>query len=575
MAELRKYHRASKTFLPNARVFYAHHILIFNILPVLFLLALTVGCVSGKVSNRGFISIYQEAIVERGIEERGVAKDRDQAIAAPGPSLFPVEEIKGDSGKKTIGLTLETAVAMALANSPEIRVVSFDPSISWEGIGVASAEFDVAAFGELEYDKKNYLFNDLFRSDKTHSGSWKAGIRQKGVTGSEWSLSYSLTRSFDESISRKFSIAYEPVMIFELKQPLLRGAWPDINLAGVNISKLNYRIALADFRRKAEDVSTEVISLYWSLLRARRDVEIQQGLIDRTVETLDKVKGRKKIDATAGDVKQAEASVKSREAALFEDKKRLDDVQDRLALLLSDPRISLIDDLEIIPATPPNTGAAELDQPGLLKLALENNPAILRSGLEVEVAGINVKVAKREKMPRLDIVASAQLQGLSGSRGDAADMIAGSDYASYSIGATLEFPLGNREKKAAYLRRKLKYSKALLNLRNITGQVTALVRERVRAVETAYREIRIQRDAVEASRIFLRSLEDVETIRKKLTPEFLLAKIQAQGSLADAQKAEIKAVVDYNIGLTRLSQSVGKVMDLRYVRTALPAIIGP
>ena len=123
--------------------------------------------------------------------------------------------------------------------------------------------------------------------------------------------------------------------------------------------------------------------------------------------------------------------------------------------------------------------------------------------------------------------------------------------------------------------RSLKHSKAFLNLRNITGQVTALVRERVRAVETAYREIRIQRDAVEASRIFLQSLEDVETIRKKLTPEFLLAKIQAQGSLADAQKAEIKAVVDYNIGLARLAQSVGKVMDLRYIRTALPAIIGP
>ncbi len=575
MAESKTCYRVSKTFLQALQLFYLHHLLIANILTVLLLLALITGCVSKKVGNRDFISTYQEALVEREIEEPGAAKDQEHGVTIPDLNRFPLDESKDSNGKKTIGLTLETAVAMALANSPEIRVVSFDPSISGEGIAVAISEFEVAAFGEVEYDEKNSLSNDIFQSDKTHSSLWKAGIRQKGVTGAEWSLAYSLTRSFDESIPKRFSTSYEPILIFELRQPLLSGAWPDINLAGLNISKLNYRITLATFRQKAEEVSTEVISLYWNLLRARRDVEIQQGLLDKTMETLRKVRGRKKIDATEGDVRQAETSVKSREAALLEDKKRLSDLQDRLALLLSDPRIGLTSEIEIIPETLPDTDGAELDQSRLLKLALENHPAILRSELEVEVAGINAKVAKRERMPRLDIVASAKLQGLSDSEGDAAEMISESEYASYSIGMTLEFPLDNQGKKAAYRQRKLKHSKARLNLLNVTAQVTALVRERVRAVETAYRAIQVHRDAVKAAQIFLQTLEDIETIRKKLTPEFLLAKIQAQGSLADAQKAEIKAVADYNIGLTKVAQAVGKVLDLRYVRTALPAITGP
>ena len=67
----------------------------------------------------------------------------------------------------------------------------------------------------------------------------------------------------------------------------------------------------------------------------------------------------------------------------------------------------------------------------------------------------------------------------------------------------------------------------------------------------------------------LQAVEDTETIRKELTPEFLLVKLQAQETLSNAQRAEIKAITDYNTSLVRLAQSMGTVLDMRYVRKAL------
>jgi len=68
----------------------------------------------------------------------------------------------------------------------------------------------------------------------------------------------------------------------------------------------------------------------------------------------------------------------------------------------------------------------------------------------------------------------------------------------------------------------------------------------------------------------LQAVEDTEEIRDKLTPEFLLVKLQAQETLSNAQRSEIKAISDYNISQVRLKQSMGTVLDMRYVRKALP-----
>ena len=89
---------------------------------------------------------------------------------------------------------------------------------------------------------------------------------------------------------------------------------------------------------------------------------------------------------------------------------------------------------------------------------------------------------------------------------------------------------------------------------------------------TDFQEIEVQELAVEAARIHLSTLEDVETIRPSLTPEFLLVKLQAQNDLALAQRAHAAAIANYNVAIVRLAQAAGTVLQLHQMEQALSAV---
>jgi outer membrane protein TolC len=307
-------------------------------------------------------------------------------------------------------------------------------------------------------------------------------------------------------------------------------------------------------------------------LQARRDYEILKELFERTNDTLQKVLGRQEIDATDVQIKQAESSAKSRQAILLQAGRAIIDAQDALLRLMADPQVSLLDELEIIPETVPAVTVEQLNSSEILGQAMKKNPVLQQARVAVAVADINIHVSKNQEMPKLDLVASSRLQGIAQSQSRAQDNFNRGDYVSYAVGLSLEFPLGNRQREAELLRRRLERRKAVAALQNLADQVAIQAKERIRLVQTNLEEIEIQQQAADAARIHLKAVEDSEPVRERLTPEFLLVKLQAQASLADAQRAEINAITEFNISMVELAQTMGTVLDLRQVSTALPVV---
>lgn len=548
-----------------------------NVVLFIYLMLLQSGCVSDKVKDDNIVTAYQKFLVKQGPQWRVDTEGKDLknplGILQPIPK-YPLPELEvvkdAVSGKKIVNLTIEQAIARALAENPDIRIVSYEPTITKQEIVKAAAEFDPTAFGSLNYEQEDNPINSMFQPGQSDVRSLDAGIKQRLVTGSEWSFSYALTRSWDDLVGRTLPTRYEPILAFQIRQPLLRDAWEKVNLAGVNISKLNYEIALLGFRQKAEDVSTEVITTYWLLLQAYNDLDIQQALLDRTLDTLKKVRGRRGIDATAVQIKQTEAFVKARESALLQAKKNLTDAQDALIRLMADPQITVLSDAEIKPITEPLLTMDKIEQSEILALAMQKNSAVQQARIALTIADINIDVAKNHEMLRLDLVASARMQGLDRGYSEAHESLNSGDYTSYGVGITLEYPLGNRQREAELLRRKLERSQAVSALQGLVDQVAIQVKERIRNVETNYAQIEVEKDAVEAAKAHLQALADSEEIREKLTPEFLLVELQAQESLAFAQRSKIRAIADFNISLTQLAQTTGTVLELNRIRNALP-----
>ncbi|HUU19284.1 MAG TPA: TolC family protein [Sedimentisphaerales bacterium] len=557
---------------------------LFSVLCILLISQLA-GCVSDEVDDQSVLASYQQTLAEQGPQQRAdPLRPLALLMPTPAPDGIPPElevVIDPNTGRKIFDLTIEQAIERALANSPEIRVVSFDPSIARQDITKEAAEFDVTAFGRVNFEQDDNPVNSIFQSGQSDTRLLESGIKQKSITGSEWSLSYALTRSWDDLGYRTLPTRYEPILAFQIKQPLLRDAWEQTNLAGVNIARLNHDISVLGFRQKAEDISIEVISAYWRLLQARRDFEILQKLLQRTLETLKKVLGRREIDATDVQIKQMEASAKAREAVLLQASKRVIDVQDALVRLMADPQVSMLDEVEIVPATTPSTMAEEFKQfptrdkqrqGEILGLAMKKNPIMQQARVAITIADINIRVAENQEMARLDLIASSRIQGLDSSQGRAQDRFNSGDYASYAVGLSLEYPLGNRQREAELIKRRIERRKAISALQNLADQVAIQAKGRIRMVETNHAEIQIQKEAAQAARIQLQAIEDSEPIRERLTPEFLLVKLQAQGALADAEMAEIRAVAEFNISLAELAQTTGTVLEMRQVSTALPVV---
>lgn len=544
------------------------------------------GCVSDKVRDDSLVATYQRQLAAAGPQPRldaeAVTEGESLDLLTPAPTDEPpVPDLKiavdPHTGQQSARLTIEQALTLALANSPEIRVVSFDPEIARQEVTGAAGVFDPTVFSRINYEDQDSPPNSIFEPGQAETRLFESGVQQRTPLGTEWSASYALARIWDDLIGRALPTRYEPAVIFELRQPLLRDAGGPVNLAGVNVAQLNYEAALLSFRERAEAVAGAVAVSYWRLVQARREVEIQRQLVEQTDETLRKVEGRRDIDATDVQIKQAQTYALSRQATLLELHKRVVDVQDALARLLADPRINTTRELTLLPATAPPVPEElpELAQATdrALATAMQHSPLVQRARLGVEVAEINVQVAQNQKMPRLDLVGSTRARGLERDYPAANEQIEGTDYVSYAVGLTFEYPLGNRQRQAEWMRRRLERRKAVSVLHSEADEVALTVKESIRRVRTNVQEVKLQHAAAEAARIHLATLEEAEQIRERLTPEFLLVKLQAQETYAQARRAEVAALTELNVATAELAQSTGTILDLRMVESSLTSIV--
>ena len=547
---------------------------IFRAIVVILLLCsatLFTGCVSDEVSEQTKISDYQRIVSAKGPQKRDTDDLLDMLLPEPTPAIAPLEVTRDpNSEEDSINLSIKEALARAFSNNSEIRIVSFEPSIAKEEVSKATGKFDISLFGQLNSERTDIPSNSSIIADQKDARIVETGIKQTNAIGSEWSVSYGLPRNWDNLTTTTLNTRYEPILNFQIKQPLWRDGWEEVNLSHINISKLKYQAAMLSFRQKIEEVSANVITVYWTLMESAKNIEVQERLLNESIKTLEKVVGRSGIDASTVHIKQAETAVKSRQAALLQVTKRFADVQDTLTRMLSDRQLNLLEKFRVVPVSQPSVTMPELNYSKILETAMANNPLIQQAKLGIEIADINIEVAKNQKSPRLDLIAAAKLHGLNRGYGEANDSLTQRDYTTYVIGISYEYPLGNRVRAAEYRKRVLERSKAVSVKHNIADQIAQEIKAKIRMVETSYQQMTIQGEAAEASRIHLQALEDTESVRKTLTPEFLLVKLQSQESLANAEYAEIKAIADFNSAQVLLAQVTGTVLEMHQIASSMP-----
>jgi outer membrane protein TolC len=540
------------------------------------------GCVNPGQAGDDLLTRYQQTMLQRSPQSRA---------ADTGPGLVqPREEAAGGALKvekqdsaSYVNLTLEQAVRLALTNSLDIRFVSYDPAISYEQMVQAAAAFDWTVFGSYAHTstrERSGVSNGVTTTrpvtsvlNKNTTDAFQFGVKNLTPYGGQVQFAWEFSRVKDNSVFDLINPRYTSSQSLQLVQPLLRGYGPDFNLAQLRLARIGYKNTLAQFRQQVETVLAQVQVNYWQLMQVRRIYEIQKDLLIQTEKTRDRVKGRVSLDATQVEVKQTEAAVETRRATLIRAEKNVFDAQDQLARLLADTRLNVLQQYQIVPVSSPVTAPVTLDRSDQLVKALKYNPQMEQARLAIAGADVNVYVAQNGTLPVLNLKASIGPQGLDGRPGEAVGDMYSFGHIDASIGAEFEYPIGNRGPEALLRQRRFERLKSITQLQNLADQLTLALNETIRQVQTSYQEMLAQRAAVDASRLQLQALEDSETIKGNLSPEFLQVKLQAQETLANAQAAEVTAVMSFNNALAQLTQVTGTALQQHNIQLDTQAAI--
>jgi len=140
-------------------------------------------------------------------------------------------------------LTLEEAIRLTLENNYKIEVQRFNPAIERTKVVEAQAAFDAVFFSDITKSIADTPTGSQLAASDTDYFSSSYGVRKLLPTGMQVSAAYEFKRT---KTSFQFQIVnpeYFSDLVFDIRQPFLRGFGLDYNLAAIRVANNNERIS--------------------------------------------------------------------------------------------------------------------------------------------------------------------------------------------------------------------------------------------------------------------------------------------------------------------------------------------
>ncbi|MEM6995568.1 MAG: TolC family protein [Myxococcota bacterium] len=352
--------------------------------------------------------------------------DSDTAPAAT--AAPPVENLMGLSADyeppfASEQLELSEVLAQAVVDNMDLRSNAVDIEINEAQVLAALGAYDVFITGEVfgsisETPQRGSAFQ-FARGARTVQA--RTGLRKKFQTGGTLDVGLTASRTktdqpinpFDAGSGVTTLSTYTLIPQLTLTHPLLRGAGLRINRADINRAKIATSSAEAAQQITAQNLVRDIVTSYWDLLFAHRDLENKR----RSVELAQKQLERTRALVSAGrlspvDAKAVEQSVAVRESDVITAEGALLDASLNLRTLAGQ-QFADRDTLGVLPMTDPVVKPRVVDTKGEMERALANNPQVRQLQLAIASRRIDELVAANNRLPQLDISGSFTPQGRS------------------------------------------------------------------------------------------------------------------------------------------------------------------
>lgn len=327
------------------------------------------------------------------------------------------------------------------------------------------------------------------------------------------------------------------------------------------------------------DLIYQAEEAYWNLVHSHQNFAVKEKSLQLAKDLLKQNEIQVKVGVSAPmDILTAQAEVAAREGEALQARSLIQTYEENLRRILN---ISQAPE-DIVPADTPEFRPRQTDFNDFLEMALEQRPDIEQVRLELKNKNIDVRYFRNQSLPNLQLTASYYTRGLSGTPQDVdfdllpvgtpPSSIGGnlSDslrdalkrlYENYSFGLQLSIPVVNTSARADLMQARLTLEQSLLTLKKVESTIYSEVKQIIMDLETNAK-------IVDATRIS-RELADQKLAaeQKKLAVGLSTnyQVLQYQRDFANAQIAELKSLIDYNLALSRVDKVLGVTLETHHI----------
>jgi outer membrane protein len=465
-----------------------------------------------------------------------------------------------------VPLGAEDAIARALAENPALRAALYDAlaaRLARDAARNARIPLLVGGIDGAQTESFAATGSGLVRN-RNRQAFARLGVRYTTDVGTTLELNVSSgvqARRVNRDAASAQVVDIDPFYSLQTqlvaRQPLLRGAGRDANLAEIRVAEQSARLARESQSLATSEVIRDLLVAYWELWYADRALAVQREALLLTERQEAEARARFEVLGTVARVDAlafaTEASALRESLATAESDRRT-----RAVTLGAYVAMPPADAFGIVPDGTPSTSVSLPTLEALIEIAMTQSPEMASLEAELETRRIQIAAARNEKKARLDAVATAGLSGLYTDDALPGLQLPGRRPATFVTGGLeLELPVGPSRQKSEYDRQVagLSAAEARFAARRLAleGEIASLY-ERARAA--------LERVSLAmATAVVARELAEAERARLSLGTTTGFDVLRAQQRERETELRELRARVDAVAEVLRLEHAVGRLLE--------------
>jgi len=344
----------------------------------------------------------------------------DQAVTrVPPPRPFALPPRVGVSTDKE--LTLQDALAMALANNKDIDGSRIDRDKALNNVSGAKGYFDPRIGGTTSFQKNVTPVASTLGGSATGAVTSRNSLADPQLSGSlpwfgtSYQLDLSSSRTSTNNSFTQLNPQYPTSLNFSFTQPLWRNLRYDDNRRRLEAAKKNVSLTDEQFRQRVMQIVTQTEQAYWDLAFAYGNLAVQLDAV-RIGREQDESNRRQQDQGLLApiDVVAAQRQLATFEVNAYSAQEALTAAENILKTLILPDRTDPTWSSALIPITPVNVSPPVTPLQDAVREGLANRPELAQLQISGEINQTDNKYYREQTKPQVDLVAAHTNAGLAG-----------------------------------------------------------------------------------------------------------------------------------------------------------------